>query len=147
MVYLLDTSAIPDSWEGAIEFRTVVNVTSHPFYNKFSNANYFAIHRLNAPPSQFELVNLNNDMSYPTSAQTSHVMGWGTMPFRGNTSEVPLEVDLSMIDNDDCATCNRNSIETDKMCTFDPGHDSCQGDSGERPSMQSHIVHYFSVSV
>lgn len=132
MVYLLDISAIPDSWEGAIEFRTVVNVTSHPFYNEFSNANYLAILRLNAPPSQFELVNLNNDMSYPTSAQTSHVMGWGSMPFRGNTSEVP---------------CNRNSIETDKMCTFDPGHDSCQGDSGERPSMQSHIVHNFSVSV
>ena len=79
------------------------------------------------------LVNLNSDNSYPGLDLTATAMGWGKKE-TGWSSNVAMEVDLSLISNADCAKCwdPFRSIGNDVLCTFEPGHSTCTGDSGEK---------------
>ncbi len=59
-------------------------------------------------------------------------MGWGTTTEGGSLSDILLEVDLPVIGNEDCDQCYYfEEIGPSMICAFDPGHDSCQGDSGK----------------
>lgn len=59
-------------------------------------------------------------------------MGWGTTSSGGASSDVLREVDLPVISNGECdGRYPQYDIYPSNICTFLPGKDSCQGDSGE----------------
>ena len=86
---------------------------------------------------------LNNDDNYPSVGTTTHVMGWGDTDAGTNqkVSDHLLIVDLEVISNSDCSRMERAQdgenisysvwIFDDMLCTFSPGQDACQGDSGK----------------
>lgn len=57
------------------------------------------------------------------------VVGWGTTFFGGPSSNVPLKADLDVLSQ---STCRSRGVPVNdrQMCTFTPGKDSCQDDSG-----------------
>ncbi|KAJ8710844.1 hypothetical protein PYW08_009359 [Mythimna loreyi] len=57
------------------------------------------------------------------------VVGWGTTYFGGPTSNVPLKVDLDVLQQSTCRTSGAQVTDR-QMCTFTRGKDSCQDDSG-----------------
>jgi secreted trypsin-like serine protease len=95
--------------------------------------NDYALVFLNKATTQnVAFVKLNMDESYPAAGATSRTMGWGTTSSGGSSSNVLLEVDLPVISNELCAQKYPNDpIFPSSICTFQPGKDSCQGDSGE----------------
>ncbi len=68
-------------------------------------------------------------------------MGWGTTTEGGYLSDVLLEVDLPVVSNEDCDQCYQFywDIYPSMICAYDPGHDSCQGDSGKLIMECDHI--------
>lgn len=55
------------------------------------------------------------------------VAGWGTTSYGGPTSSTLRRVTLDVIAN---ANCNVQYVNSQKICTFTPGKDTCQYDSG-----------------
>ncbi|KAL3823875.1 hypothetical protein ACHAXA_005457 [Cyclostephanos tholiformis] len=91
-------------------------------------------------------IELNSDPAMPSVGQNVTVMGWGDTDIRPGdayqvTSEVLLNVDLTVISNEECdasegylsdgtySTYN-GRITANMLCTWTDGKDSCQGDSG-----------------
>lgn len=107
----------------------------HPSYNPDSMDNDFAIVFLDrATTEEVDFVVLNQDDSFPDAAAgaVSRAMGWGTTSSGGSSSNVLREVDLPVISNQKCDEMYpAYKIFDSNICTFQPGKDSCQGDSGE----------------
>ncbi|KAL7518896.1 hypothetical protein ACHAWX_003699, partial [Stephanocyclus meneghinianus] len=118
-------------WEGEVIPMTKAFI--HPNYNYFTDAYDFAVVILEVATTQdVQFVKLNHDESYPPVNMVSRVMGWGDTTEGGSLSDVLLEVDLPVISNEDCDQCyDFNKIDSSMMCAYDPGYDSCQGDSGK----------------
>ncbi|CAO1387097.1 unnamed protein product [Diamesa serratosioi] len=57
------------------------------------------------------------------------VSGWGTLEFRGNSSERLQKVIVPAVSNEECALAYGN-IRDHKICAGVVGRDACQGDSG-----------------
>lgn len=57
------------------------------------------------------------------------VLGWGTVFFGGPDSKVLLKADLDVISQGKCAY-REPSITNRQICTYTPGKDACQDDSG-----------------
>ncbi|KAM3956808.1 venom serine protease-like [Aphomia sociella] len=63
------------------------------------------------------------------SGDTLTVLGWGTTFIGGPKSNVLLKADLSVMEQDQC----RNkfpALGPEQICTYTPGKDACQDDSG-----------------
>ena len=104
----------------------------HPNYNGNSMVNDFEIVLLSKATTQnVQFVKLNKDSAYPVAGATSRTMGWGDTTQGGSGSNVLREVDLPIITNDVCHLKYSGGIYASMICTFKPGKDSCQGDSGE----------------
>ena len=74
---------------------------------------------------------LNTDDAFP-NGEMSRAMGWGTTSSGGSSSNVLREVDLPVITNGECdSRYSQYDIYANNICTFQPGKDSCQGDSGK----------------
>jgi trypsin len=118
------------NWEG--ENIAMAKIILHPDWNPRTNNNDLAIVVLEeATALDISFSQLNSDDSYPSIGLNSRVMGWGTTSEGGTQSDVLLEVDLPIISNEDCDQCyGGGQISTDMVCAFNPGFDSCQGDSG-----------------
>ncbi|KAL7516853.1 hypothetical protein ACHAWX_001829 [Stephanocyclus meneghinianus] len=117
-------------WEG--EVIPMTKAVIHPNYNDNTIANNFAVVILEAATSQdVKFIKLNPDESYPSENSISRVMGWGDTTEGGYQSELLLEVDLTVISNENCDQCHQLDIGPSMICTFDPGHDSCGGDGGK----------------
>ncbi|MFE6782890.1 serine protease [Streptomyces sp. NPDC057680] len=58
------------------------------------------------------------------------VPGWGTTSFGGRTSDVLRTVALSTMSNPACASRGVTQIAPTQICTYAPGRDTCQYDSG-----------------
>ncbi|XP_060536206.1 ovochymase-1-like [Cylas formicarius] len=70
---------------------------------------------------------------YSTSdfaGQLATVLGWGSVEFSGPTSDVLLEASLTVISNQECSQAQNENIGSDQVCTYAPGRDACQSDSG-----------------
>jgi hypothetical protein len=122
--------------------------------------NDFALVFLNRGTTEnVDFVMLNQDDSYPSAGSTSRAMGWGDTSSGGSSSNVlrqvrisnlgisknphhhgsnfyfgfePLQVDLPVISNQQCGQqYPQETIFASNICTFLPGKDTCQGDSGE----------------
>lgn len=57
------------------------------------------------------------------------VSGWGTLEFRGSSSERLQKVIVPAVSNEECAKAYGN-IRDHKICAGIVGRDACQGDSG-----------------
>lgn len=118
-------------WEG--EVIPMTKAIIHPDYDDNTMAYDFALVILEAATTQdVKFIKLNHDDFFPSVNSTSRVMGWGTTTEGGSLSDILLEVDLPVISNEDCDQCYYfEEIGPSMICAFDPGHDSCQGDSGK----------------
>ena len=105
----------------------------HPQYNSNTMNNDFALVFLEKGTTErVDFVKLNQDNLYPAAGSTARSMGWGTTSSGGSSSNVLREVDLPLITNSDCDQKYPSyDIYSSNICTFQPGKDSCQGDSGE----------------
>jgi hypothetical protein len=56
--------------------------------------------------------------------------GWGTTAFGGGISNVLREVDLPILAQDQCQRYYPTGLTNNMICTYSPGKDTCQGDSG-----------------
>jgi secreted trypsin-like serine protease len=108
----------------------------HPGYNLTGDSeDDFALLVLESSAEGVSLVNLNQNESYPTPDMVSRSMGWGDTSYHGETSDVLLQANLPLLSNAQCYL--RNSvvgptvIGENKLCTYKPGKDTCQGDSGK----------------
>ena len=115
----------------------------HPNYNGNTMANDFALVFLNRGTTEkVDFVKLNQDESYPAAGSTSRAMGWGTTSSGGSSSNQLREVNLPVISNQECDTRYPSEpIFNNNICTFQPGKDSCQGDSGKCMQLIAVLVH------
>jgi trypsin len=117
----------------------------HPSYNPDTMDNDFALVFLNtATTEDVAFLQLNQDDSFPDAAvgAISRAMGWGTTSSGGSASNVLREVDLPVITNEVCdQKYPQYPIFDSNICTFQPGKDSCQGDSGKCPISRMSNVH------
>ncbi|GLV36463.1 uncharacterized protein CBL_08040 [Carabus blaptoides fortunei] len=60
--------------------------------------------------------------------QTVEMLGWGTTEFTGPKSEVLLKTNVTVLSPTDCKEKMNGTLR--QMCTYAPGHDACQSDSG-----------------
>ncbi|KAL3778872.1 hypothetical protein HJC23_005979 [Cyclotella cryptica] len=103
----------------------------HPNYDGNSMVNDFAIVLLSRAITQnVQFIKLNNNITNPSAGAISRTMGWGDTTEGGTGSNVLREVDLPIITNDSCNQKYSGEIFDSMICTFQPGKDSCQGDSG-----------------
>ena len=106
-------------------------VVKHPNYTDFTLPNFdMSLIKL-ANPSNYSVVTLNNNDTYPESGSNVTTIGWGrTHVDSPVTSDILLEVELDVVNNTECATNYGNGI-TDKMiCAARPNKGTCIGDSG-----------------
>ncbi|MFD3570675.1 serine protease [Streptomyces sp. NPDC058667] len=106
----------------------------HPEYDPATQRNDIALVRLAEP------VALNRDVrpvALPAAyAQGSfdraqvEVPGWGTTSFGGRTSDVLRTVTLATMSNPACASRGMAHLAPTQICTYAPGRDTCQYDSG-----------------
>ncbi|CAL4147433.1 unnamed protein product, partial [Meganyctiphanes norvegica] len=105
----------------------------HPTYNCKSNQNDFALIELS---EAIELNDVIKPVCLPTDDSQTYeyamgtVAGWGDIAENGEPSQVPLEVDLPIL-NTNCGGYEK--ITSNMLCAGYPvtgGKDSCQGDSG-----------------
>ncbi|MER6099161.1 serine protease [Streptomyces sp. NPDC001728] len=106
----------------------------HPGYDPETQRNDIALVRLSAP------VALNRDVR-PIALPAAYapgtfdhtqveVPGWGTTSFGGRTSDVLRTVALGTMSNADCANRGMAQVAPTQICTYSPGRDTCQYDSG-----------------
>ena len=126
---------------------------SHPGYDAFSANSYdldFAIVRLARDVTFSSTV---SPICLPNPRQNydqreAVVAGWGTLESGGSSPNVPHEVSLSTITNQQCITGTDyppNLISVSMICAQGPGKDSCQGDSGGPLMAYEGGGRYFSV--
>ncbi|KPJ00714.1 Venom serine protease 34 [Papilio xuthus] len=111
----------------------VISIRIHPLYNLSNYDNDIAILTLQQDivfsdrvgPVCLPFKFINNDFA----GDKVTVLGWGTLFPGGPTSNVLQKVDLDVISQ---ATCRRSEalLTPRQMCTYTPGKDSCQDDSG-----------------
>ena len=120
----------------------------HPNYSWSTDSNDFGLLILSELVgdiiSEDAMVRLNSDESYPKVGEMARTMGWGDTDPDSDTLSVSyslLEVDLPVISNQECQAAEGSDngytdsyesyILNSMLCTFSPGQDACQGDSGE----------------
>jgi len=62
--------------------------------------------------------------------QTVSASGWGTTSQGGSVSNQLREVNLPVLTTEQCKRYYPNQITPNMICTYQPGKDTCQGDSG-----------------
>lgn len=113
---------------------TVASITRHPSYNPNTDVNDIAVVRTNQPiqynagvapaclPFQYSQTAFDR--------QVLEVPGWGTTSFGGVPSTTLRTVSLNAIPNSDCTARGMPNIGSGHICTYTPGKDACQYDSG-----------------
>jgi len=78
-----------------------------------------------------EYIKLNSNPLIPASADPVTVVGHGvTEQDSLELSNLLLEVEVSVISNEECKENSYEELTDDMLCAADPNEDSCQGDSG-----------------
>ena len=105
----------------------------HSDYDSDSMDNDIALVFLDRATTQnVAYIKLNQDILFPFAGAMSSAMGWGHTSYEGTPSDVLLEVDLPVIANNECGLMYPNEAMYDSfICAYEPGKDTCQGDSGE----------------
>jgi len=117
---------VPDSAE-RIE---VDDEIIHPSYDADNSIHDIMLIKLSTP-STFAPVTLAASGAELEEEDPTTVMGWGTTSAGGNVSNELREVEVLIVNNENCdAMYGGDSVSDDMMCAAAPGKDSCQGDSG-----------------
>lgn len=66
----------------------------------------------------------------PVPGRTLEALGWGTQEFGGPISAKLMKVTLTATDQATCSNSYPGSITSGQFCTYQPGKDTCQYDSG-----------------
>ncbi|MET7758303.1 serine protease [Streptomyces sp. NPDC005389] len=113
---------------------TPARFVPHPDYDPGTQLNDIALVELAEP------VALNRDVrpvGLPSSSAHAgldgtqvEVPGWGTTSFGGRTSDVLRTVTLGTMSNTACAGRGMEQVAPTQICTYAPGRDTCQYDSG-----------------
>lgn len=117
----------------------------HPQYNWNTDGFDFGLLVLNqavSVVSEYDVVRINADKSYPSAGEVARTMGWGDTDPDADELSVSyslLEVDLPVITNEECRAAKGSDngytdsyasyIFDNMLCTFSPGQDACQGKS------------------
>lgn len=136
----------------------VASITSHPNFNNFTLENDIAVVRTTEEiqfssrvgpmclPFRYSTetfeglfvtalgaLNVSNikERIYKSTKLIYLHLGWGTTEFSGPKSDTLQAVNLSVVSNAQCAQdLSDNVIVQSQICTFAPGKDACQSDSG-----------------
>eukprot|EP00804_Cyclotella_cryptica_P014645 CCRYP_012681-RC/>CCRYP_012681-RC protein AED:0.17 eAED:0.17 QI:396/1/1/1/0.5/0/3/0/367 len=113
------------------------DIVPHPSYNDLDSDFDFDVAIIFLPSAMNDItpITMNLDPNVPAaSGDPLEVSGWGATIFRGNSSNVPLTVDLNYVTNSACIEepfqYTEDDITENMLCAFAAGKDSCQGDSG-----------------
>lgn len=118
-------------WSASFESFTIVQSITHPLFNKVNYLYDYALLKLSGT-STYAYAQLNNDPSLPAVGSFVHVIGWGATQSGGLSSNIPNEVAIQCMANDQCKSDYTSEQITDTMlCASSPGMDACQGDSGK----------------
>jgi secreted trypsin-like serine protease len=116
----------------AASFAAVYQTYKHPNYNP-NNLDYdVALLRLSSPVTftdTIKPVKLAPSSSGDFSSGSATVTGWGLTSEGGSSSAVLREVTYPVITNQRCSTMY-SGITARMLCAYEPGKDSCNGDSG-----------------
>ncbi|KAK7500555.1 hypothetical protein BaRGS_00008130, partial [Batillaria attramentaria] len=141
--YRVRAGVYNQSVEGRFEQRR--NVTERRLHLEYSGGspydNDIAILKLGSPlqleDGVTEKVQLNRDSACPQDCAICTVGGWGRTTEGGIPSELPLKVDLPIVNSEECDVpyvefVGPNSIGPGKVCAGEEvdGESACQGDSG-----------------
>ena len=121
-----------------VERLGVDQIAIHPDYDEFLTVNDIALLHLSTPsatPPAAVVAGGQGGLYAP--GRTAFVTGYGTTtPFGENPSDVLLEVDVPLVDDQSCAQGYPDLVFDRHTCAGDPGteeapgNDTCQGDSG-----------------
>lgn len=71
-------------------------------------------------------------------------LGWGQTEFTGPKSDVLQKVSLQVTDIDYCASMHPTMlINFNQICTYAPGKDTCQSDSGGKQTIFNSKISYY----
>ena len=105
-------------------------VVKHPYYDD-NTLGYDTIMMKLSNPSKYSPITLNDEPALPIDGSNVTVMGWGTISSGSDTSQILLEVEVDVVNNEQCSiSYEESTISDDMLCASREGKDSCQGDSG-----------------
>jgi secreted trypsin-like serine protease len=114
--------------------RDLQAIVVHPNWNASTMDYDVALLHLAQPIDGVALVTLAQAIDAPIfePGDTSRVIGWGATAWQGSSSDVLLQVDLPIVDQQTCNDAYMGDITERMICAGFPqgGKDSCQGDSG-----------------
>ncbi|MFE0648294.1 serine protease [Streptomyces sp. NPDC059534] len=106
----------------------------HPGYDPGTQVNDIALIRLAEPVAYRRAVSpVGLPVSFPPTAfdhTRVEAPGWGTTSFGGRTSDVLRTVVLDTMSNTTCVHRGMSRVTSAQICTYAPGRDTCQFDSG-----------------
>ncbi|CAL8070446.1 unnamed protein product [Orchesella dallaii] len=109
-------------------------IIQHEKYNNETQDNDMALCHLVKPLTYSRTVQpacLPWNMATETfQGKTVTASGWGTTSSGGSASMVLKNVDLPVKTTQECQAYYQDSITNNMFCTYNPGKDTCQGDSG-----------------
>ncbi|CAL4141918.1 unnamed protein product, partial [Meganyctiphanes norvegica] len=106
------------------------NIIVHPEYVHRTKNNDIALVKLVRPMTYSRAIQ-PICLPFPEDyhdGQTGIVTGWGTVAYKGSSSEILLKVCLKVRNCDDFQT--KFTITDNMICAYEDGKDACQGDSG-----------------
>ncbi|CAL4068337.1 unnamed protein product, partial [Meganyctiphanes norvegica] len=125
-----------DSAEMRVNIKTVVN---HPYYNRTTIENDFALVELETPLDLEAVAPHIRPVCLPSAINPSQyedveaiVTGWGQNSTYGSLSHVLQEVTLTTMNNSECQRLHGDlhTIVSPMICATKPGQGACYGDSG-----------------
>jgi len=111
------------------------DVVYHPNYTRTADGFDVAIIFLPREMNEIAPITLNLDPKVPGAQDDPlEVAGWGDVAFGGDSSVVPLSVNLKYVTNRACTNppykWQASQIKANMMCAFASGKAACEGDSG-----------------
>ncbi|MEW1697374.1 serine protease [Streptomyces sp. NPDC093249] len=111
-----------------------VRFVAHPGYDPSGQLDDLALVELSEPVAPSRDV---RPVALPTGYAPGafdrvqvEVPGWGAMSYGGRTSDVLRTVTLGTMSNTACVRRGMTEVGAGQLCTYAPGRDSCQYDSG-----------------
>ncbi|ODM99280.1 Trypsin I-P38 [Orchesella cincta] len=122
------------STDAASQQIEVTSYVDHPAYNPNTMDNDVSLLKL---ASRITMSNTISPVCLPWKyvndnfqGTTITASGWGTTMQGGSFSNQLREVDLPVLTTEECAAYLPGQITQNMICTYFPGKDTCQGDSG-----------------
>lgn len=125
---------ISTTTETASQNVKVVEIKQHKSYNSKNFDNDISLLRLEQPLNFTKTIMPVclpfNYATYLLDGKTMLAGGWGTLTQGGKQPTILQKVELPFLSTVECRKYYGTSITDNMVCTYKPGQDTCQGDSG-----------------